>query len=65
MWYIILIIIFILIMILIYQDQIENREKIRIKKKNILNIVDRVAKIQGVYGGWTHMAIRRTLEKEL
>ena len=34
-------------------------------KNKILKVTDDVTKKQGVYGGWTHTAIRMALEEEL
>lgn len=41
-----------------------NKEKEKLSKQNkILETVDNVAKNQGVFGGWTHTAIRMALEE--
>lgn len=42
---------------------IQEMRKNKCSRNKILNTVDIVAQDQGVYGGWTHKAIRKALEE--
>ena len=42
---------------------IQEMKKTKFNKKKILEVIDNVAKEQGIFEGWTHKAIRGAVEK--